>query len=85
MTLTIAFEVTPAQDVWNCAYWWICNNELHFYQADPIPAPEYQWLWNCEGIPATALQAWPELYQEYNQMWARLPKSIQKHYQKVHL
>lgn len=90
MKLFIAFEATHIEatrrfgrslNVWECAYYWWCDNEWgHTYIVDPIPAPEYQWLWNCEGIPEEALTDWPELKAECDAMWAQLPESKKKLY-----
>jgi len=69
------------KDPWECYQWWVCPEaENHDYQADPIPAPEYQWLRDCEGIPFDALLDWPELFAEYTELWNRLPRRYQKIY-----
>lgn len=81
MKLVIAFDIGEDAEV--SAYWWVCNNEESFFQVDPVPAPEYQWLWSCETIPAEALLGWPELRQEYDRMWNALPNAVKRHYQHV--
>lgn len=77
----VPFEAV-GKDPWTCYQWWSCDDEegKHFYEVDPIPAPEYQWLWNCEGIPGEALIEWPELMAEYTEMWDRLPKKEKRLY-----
>ena len=82
MKLKIAEAAGKDGQVWECAFWWVCWDEdwLHNYIQDPIPAPEYQWLWNCEGIPARALLEDDELRQEYDEMWARLPDGYKRRY-----
>jgi hypothetical protein len=77
MRRVIAFEA--GRDVWECAYWWVCEDDAqHARDADPIPAPEYNWLWMAEGIPSKVLLDWPELRREYDEMWLCLPRSIRR-------
>lgn len=80
MKRIVAFEI--GKDVWESFMWWVCDDDQarHYYEVDPIPAPQYQWLWNCEGIPAEDLQANPALFAEYREMWNDLPVSIKRQY-----
>jgi hypothetical protein len=66
---------------WECYQWWVCGNEdNHRFEVDPIPAPEYQWIWACDGIPAEHLMDWPELLDEYKRLWDALPATYKKKY-----
>ena len=85
MKLRIAFECGHDDDVWTSAFWWACVNDWGCVASDRnecISAPEYQWLWNCQGIPPEAFDDWPELRAECRMMWERLPKSYKTHYHK---
>lgn len=79
MTLVPAGDA--GEDFWDC-YMWLCcaNDECLQYEEKPIPAPEYQWLWNCLGIPFEDLLDWPELLEEYTELWNRLPGKYKKAY-----
>jgi len=82
MKRVIAFEI--GLNVWECAYWWVCEDDgQHQGRIEPVPAPEYNWLWAAEGIPASALLGWTELRREYDEMWRRLPRSIRAKHKHV--
>lgn len=82
MQRLIAFEVGMSPSVTGVAYYWWCGDpsERHTYDIDPIPAPEYNWIWFAEGIPQEALDEWPELAAEVAEMWERLPQSYKRGY-----
>ena len=68
-----------------CEQWmyWVCSDDWDCPdQAEPIPAPQYQWEWNCQGIPQEDLDAWPELKAECEEMWNKLPKSRKRLYKR---
>ena len=85
MKLLIAFDLGSSPDEEETAYFWWCNdtNKRHMYKIDPIPAPEYDWLWWAESIPQEALDGWPELATEVAEMWARLPPTYKQKYKPV--
>jgi hypothetical protein len=79
MTL-VPFE-DVGKDPWDCYMWWYCADyENHYFEVVPVPAPEYQWLWNCLGIPAEALLDWEELLEEYTELWNALPRRYKTMY-----
>jgi len=80
MHILIAFEVGESPDEGSAYYWFCGNDNGHTYRVDPVPAPEYDWMYCCAPIPAEALLEWPELRAEYDAMWARLPTSIKRQY-----
>ena len=72
--MKLYFATEMGQDSLQCAYWWHCTNDFDCWfawQGDPIPAPEYDWLWWCEGIPQEDLEADPELKEEYDEALQR--------------
>lgn len=73
--------IEDGKDPWDCYLWWCCTNEncLRF-EGGHIPAPEYQWLWNCLGIPCDELIESPELLKEYADLWSRLPRKYKSEY-----
>ena len=81
LSLVVAQEVGKSPD--DCYKWWTCTRfEDHYDDYEPIPAPEYQWLYCCEGIPFEDLLDWPELLAEYTEMWNAMPKSYRQKYKR---
>jgi len=59
-------------------FWWACvNNEEcisgSWYEGH-IPAPEYAWEYDAQGIPDEDLEDWPELARECAEKWQRYPR-----------
>ena len=81
MALKVSMDI--AEDPWESWLWYTCDGE-EGYLHDPLalPAPLYQWLWNCQGIPREHLEDNPELRAEYATMWAELPNSHKGPYRK---
>ena len=57
-------------------FWWVCGNDWNCFVADywedhPIPAPEYDWLYRCMGIPEEDLEEDIELRRECEEMKRR--------------
>lgn len=75
--MTREFSIELEEDLEVAAFWWVCCNDgcWRCSPTRPIPAPEYDWLYHCETIPAEALLDCPEFRAEYEEMWDRLPKS----------
>ena len=69
MRLKFATEI--GCDSLESAYWWQCQNEFCWHEAEPIAATEYDWLWWADGIPQAALEADVELRAAYNELLAR--------------
>ena len=72
MTLEFSFELD--KDVEQAAFRWVCNNGNFCLMADRqeyIPAPEYDWLYWCQDIPAENLAEDPELCRECEEMKQR--------------
>lgn len=76
----VTFE-DAGKDPWDCYLWWYCKDyDTHYDDVIPVPAPEYQWIWNCAGIPFDELVDWPELLEEYTELWTRLPRKFKLMY-----
>jgi hypothetical protein len=72
--MELYFAIGLDRDPCQCAFWWHCNNDGGCWLAwkgDPIPAPEYDWLYWYESIPEEDLAADPELRAEYNEALQR--------------
>ncbi len=75
MQRVIAFEVGESPDE-GSAYYWYCQDEgQHTYTIDPIPAPEYDWLYWWVDVPTDEIEQaraeWPELGEEIDAMKRR--------------
>jgi len=74
--MQLAFAGDLEFDIQQAAFWWVCNNDwdclVHDYWQDhPIPAPEYDWLYWCKGIPEQDLEEDAELHRECEEMHQR--------------
>lgn len=69
MELVFARELD--RDVQEAAFWWVCNSTsetcLVGDKGEYIPAPEYDWLYWCQDIPESDLDA--EMKAECEEMY----------------
>jgi len=81
MKLKFAAEV--GRDSIETSFWWECENWNDCYASahgEIIAAPEYDWLYSCEGIPGEHMKDWPGLLTEYIDKFCLMPKSYRVKY-----